>query len=218
MLSRFIGALAVLLLLEIARGGGAAQAAACTDSAGTRIWWSPETPIAGQPLRLLAVTESSGEATLARLRGKKSEPLTTVRRGGPPWSFSAQIEAPVAGAQRIELRRGGKVLACRTINVLARPDRDSARARRKAPDGVYWKSTRSWDRETENLYAAFVEMLFDAPLAESLSFRPLTPALRDPQRNFLINHRALGEDDARSKEALPAEPDCADLPYFVRAY
>ena len=217
MLSRFIAGLGVALAIVSFAGPRAARAA-CADSPGTRIWWSPESPVAGQPLRLLAVTESAGDAALARVRGKKSEPLTTVRRGGPPWSFSAVIEAPTAGAQRIELRRGGKVLACRSIEVQARLDKDKARARKKAPEGVYWKTTRSWDRETENLYAAFVEMLFDAPLAESLSFRPLTPALRDPQRNFLMNHLALGEDDPRSKEAVPAEPDCADLPYFVRAY
>ena len=53
-------------------------------------------------------------------------------------------------------------------------------------------------------------------MAESLSFRPLAPALRDPKRNFLYDHLALREDDPKNKEALPAEPDCADLPYFLR--
>ena len=83
---------------------------------------------------------------------------------------------------------------------------------------MYWKSTRRWDRSTENLFSAWVESLFDAPVSESLSFRPLAPALRDAKRNFLYDHLSLREDDPKNKEALPAEPDCADLPYFLRAY
>ena len=137
-----------------------------------------------------------------------------MRRGGPPYSFQAEIAAPGAGNQRIELRRGDKLLACRTIAV-----KKSAKDRSKRPaEGVYWKSTRRWDRATENLFSAWVEALFDAPVAESLSFRPLAPALRDPKRNFLYDHLSLREDDPKNKEALPAEPDCADLPYFLRAY
>jgi hypothetical protein len=212
MLSRFIGTLAAVTGLGLA--AEAALAAPCSDGADARIWWSPEVPLAGQPLRLMAVTDASGDLALARVRGKKAEPLPTIRRGGPPWSFAAEIVAPAAGPQRIELRRGDKILACRVVEVLART---AARPRRKA-EGGYWKSTRAWDRATEDLYAAFVETLFDAPVAEALSFRPLTPALRDPRRNFLFNHLALGEDDAKNREALPAEPDCADLPYFVRSY
>ena len=37
--------------------------------------------------------------------------------------------------------------------------------------------------------------------------------LRDPGRNFLHNYLGAGEDSR-----LPATPDCADLPYFLRAY
>ncbi|HEY0713150.1 MAG TPA: hypothetical protein VGF45_10780, partial [Polyangia bacterium] len=87
---------------------------------------------------------------------------------------------------------------------------------RRALEPVFWKSTRAWDRHTEGLYAAFVEALFDAPASESLSFRPLAPALRDPQRTFLHDHLGLGEDDPKRPTAVPAEPDCADLPYFLR--
>jgi hypothetical protein len=200
----------MLTLPLVAVGASAARAAACEEPADTRIWWSPLEPVAGEPLRLLAVSESSGEATLAR--GKQA--LPTVRRGGPPYSFQAEIASPSAGNLRVELRRGEKLLACRTIAV-----KKSAKDRSKRPaEGVYWKSTRRWDRSTENLFSAWVESLFDAPVSESLSFRPLAPALRDAKRNFLYDHLSLREDDNKNKEALPAEPDCADLPYFLRAY
>jgi len=200
----------MLTLPLVAVGASAARAAACEEPADTRIWWSPLEPVAGEPLRLLAVSESPGEATLAR--GKQA--LPTVRRGGPPYSFQAEIASPSAGNLRVELRRGEKLLACRTIAV-----KKSAKDRSKRPaEGVYWKSTRRWDRSTENLFSAWVESLFDAPVSESLSFRPLAPALRDAKRNFLYDHLSLREDDNKNKEALPAEPDCADLPYFLRAY
>ena len=69
----------------------------------------------------------------------------------------------------------------------------------------------------EALYAAWIEHLFDAPLEEELSFPSLEPVLRDPARNFLHDHLGLGEDDP-ARRAIAATPDCADLPYLLRAY
>ncbi|NLP12180.1 hypothetical protein GX408_17410, partial [bacterium] len=36
--------------------------------------------------------------------------------------------------------------------------------------------------------------------------------------NFLHNHLGLNEDDAQAKPALIMEPDCADNPFYLRAY
>ena len=69
----------------------------------------------------------------------------------------------------------------------------------------------------EALYAAWIEHLFAAPIEDELSFPSLEPVLRDPARNFLHDHLRLGEDDP-SGRALAATPDCADLPYLLRAY
>ena len=38
--------------------------------------------------------------------------------------------------------------------------------------------------------------------------------LRDRSRNYLFNHLGLGEDEIK----MVLRPDCADLPYFLRAY
>jgi hypothetical protein len=73
--------------------------------------------------------------------------------------------------------------------------------------------TGKWDLATESLYSTWIEHLFDAPPQSSLSFPSLAPLLRDPARNFLHDFLREGED-----RRLPAEPDCADLPYFLRAY
>ena len=68
--------------------------------------------------------------------------------------------------------------------------------------------------ELRNLYSAWIEKLFDAPLDAAPSWPALHEVLRDQSRNFLFNHLGLGED----KMGLIIRPDCADLPYFLRAY
>jgi hypothetical protein len=75
------------------------------------------------------------------------------------------------------------------------------------------RGSGEWDQSTQALYAAWVEHLFDAPPDDSLSFPSLEPVLRDPRRNFLHDYLSRGEDSQ-----FPAEPDCADFPYFLRAY
>ena len=83
--------------------------------------------------------------------------------------------------------------------------------------GNVWPTAHDWDRRYENLYSAWIATLFDAPVDQSLDFRPLHQALRDPARNFLYGYLGLREDDPKNKAAIAATPDCADLPYFLRA-
>jgi hypothetical protein len=132
-----------------------------------------------------------------------------VRRGTAPVSLSAEIAAPKAGKLRVTWTRG----ACREVEVAARATKAP-----KAESKVVWASTRAWDRRAEDLYAAWIERLFDAPADRSVDFRPLHQALRDPARNFLYGYLSLSEDDPKNKAAIPATPDCADLPYYLRAY
>src|SRR5205823_2195929 len=105
----------------------------------------------------------------------------------------------------VEVVRGGRRVACRTVEVA--PRGMHAPARPAAPGGGVWASTRAWDRTTENFYSAYVESLFDAPVTDSLGFRPLAQALRDPKRNWLYDFLGLGEDDPKAKTALIAAPD-----------
>jgi hypothetical protein len=83
-----------------------------------------------------------------------------------------------------------------------------------AAEGSLWPLHNTWNRATENLYSAWIEKLFDAPLGAEPSWRALHEVLRDRTRNFLFNHLGLGEDQM----GLIIRPDCADLPYFLRAY
>ncbi len=215
MLRAQAGIIAGGLVLLVAAGlVHARDAGPCGDSPAVQIWVSPETPMAGEPVRLVAVAEDAGLDGLT-VRGPAGVVAATpVLRGGPPWSAVAMLDKPVAGRFQVQALRGGRVVACQTVTVAKR---GSERPQR-ALGPKFWPTTRPWDRATENLYAVFVEALFDAPAGETLSFPSLAPALRDPRRNLLWGHLGLREDDPKTREVPPAEPDCADLPYYLRAH
>jgi hypothetical protein len=192
-----------LLQPALAREGFDAPAATrCADSGKAAIWTSPLQAVPGESLKIMAVlTDGPAESLVAIDPDGGSVPLDATPRGGPPWSLAADFDPPRGGSYRIEVRRGGTAVACRTVAV------------GRAAEGSDEPAVNGWDTTAEAFYAAWIETLFDAPVEENLSFPSLEPVIRDPRRNFLYNH--FGErEDAR----LPANPDCADLPYFLRAY
>jgi hypothetical protein len=206
---------AIAPLLLIAAAAAPAHEGDCHERPDVAVWTSPESPIVGAPLRILVVSEAqkTGEVAITG-PGKKAIAVNTVRRGGPPFSFYAEVPEPAAGVHRIELRADGHLLGCKTVTVSARGKAPHARSQGSA----VWQNTRVWDRTTENLYSAWIEAMFDAPAEESLSFPSLAPVIRDPKRNFFWGYLGLREDDPKNKAIPAAEPDCADLPYYLRAY
>jgi hypothetical protein len=64
----------------------------------------------------------------------------------------------------------------------------------------------------EQLFAPTVEGQREAPPEES-TWPNLSVLVRDPARNLLHDHFGSHEDDR-----IRLRPDCADLPYFLRAY
>jgi hypothetical protein len=197
-----------------AKGAASAAPAACTDSDDKALWWSPIAAKAGGTIKLLAVGEEDGAGELSAVDPAGARhALTVVRHPGLPGSVSAEFAAPHAGNYRVTWTRGDKTLACRVINVAAFDIADHGK-----PNKVVWPAVHAWDRRYENFFSAWIDVLFDAPPDASLDFRPLHQALRDPKRNFLANFLGLREDDPKNKAAIPATPDCADLPYFLRAY
>ena len=68
------------------------------------------------------------------------------------------------------------------------PTSRRGRARRA---GSIWPLRNTWNRATENLYSAWIEKLFDAPLDAEPSWPALHEVLRDRSRNFLFNHLGL---------------------------
>jgi len=167
---------------------------------------SPEAPVPGEPLRVVAVSERPVEAALAVLAPDGRQlGQTRARRGGPPYWWYLEVTTGTPGTHRACFGEDGP---CEDVRVGDRL--------RPAPSGEgVWPVRRAWDRATEALYSAWVEKLFDDPLDAEPSWRALHEVTRHPERNFLHDHLGLGEDGARG---LRLEPDCADLPYFLRAY
>lgn len=83
--------------------------------------------------------------------------------------------------------------------------------------GAVWKTTRSWDGEMETLYSAWICALFQGS-DEQTSWPALHEVTQNKDRNFLYNYLAMEEDNPESKIKVIMEPDCADNPFFLRAY
>ncbi|APR87391.1 Hypothetical protein A7982_12740 [Minicystis rosea] len=187
--------------------------ATCVPIAGDRVAFfvSPRAPRAGVPVRLVAHSEQPIEGELSIVDASGAEIVgSRERHGGPPFFWVAELRAPVAGAYRAALRtRDG--LSCNEFTVAETAPRDDPRV------SSAWPVRAAWDRAAERLYSAWIERLFDAPTGADLTFPALHEVLRDPARNLLHDYLGRGEDDA-GPHALVIDPDCADLPYFLRAY
>lgn len=171
----------------------------CEETGETHIWVSPLNPKAHEPVKIMAVSTDGpvSELILIDNQGQRT-PLQFRRRGGPPWSLIATKEGFDQGDYRVETNLDGKSTACHVLSI------GGSGAKNKP---------KAWGLATEAFYAAWIEELFGAPPKENLSYSSLTPVLNNAERNFLHNHLGLNED-----KNLLLTPDCADLPYTLRAY
>lgn len=188
----------------------------CRTRRSFAVMQSPATPLAGQPVRLVVVAEREASGGRLRVWGPGGEqPATLMQRGGPPFWWLATIERPRVGRHRYVLvEPGGRVLACGRFRVLRR--KPTSPPSTQPVD--YWPNARHWNRVEENLYSAWIEKLFDAPPDQRPSWTPLHVVFHDPARNLLYNHLGFNEDGPEVSDAIVVQPDCADLPHFLRAY
>jgi hypothetical protein len=84
-------------------------------------------------------------------------------------------------------------------------------------NNVVWKTTHGWNSKTEVLYSIWINALFQG-CDEQSSWEALHEVTRNKERNFLYNYLSMGEDDTEAKNSVIMEPDCADNPFFLRAY
>lgn len=167
-------------------------------------------------MRILVVSEDPREGQIQISQaGQTTHSLDTSKRGGPPWSFAAELRPESASNLRVEFVSKQGTLACRKIPIAARGHAEPP----ARPEGSgAWKATREWDRNTDNFFSAWIERMFDAPADATLAYPSLAPVLHDPTRNFLWGYLGLREDDPKNRDIPRAVPDCADLPYYLRAY
>jgi hypothetical protein len=186
----------------------------CAGAAEVAVLSSPIAPWKGAPLRVVFAAEErlEGELSLIAPDGKEAA-KSREWHGGPPYFWLAEVTSPAVGTWHATLSRERAAKGCSTITREIAVRRNQPRAPRTTAGSV-WPLRDTWNRGTENLYSAWVEKLFDAPLDEELSWPALHEVLRDRSRNFLFNYLGLREDE----KGLIIRPDCADLPYFLRAY
>jgi len=174
---------------------------------------SPMAPWKGASLRVIFTAEKplDGELSLIAPDGQVAA-TSRDRHGGPPYYWFAEVRTPQPGAWQAKLVREGASAECQT----AIRDIDVKAKQPAGPRGgkAVWPVKEIWNRETENLYSAWIEKLFDAPLDDAPSWKALHVVLRDSDRNVLFDYLGLRED----QKNLVIQPDCADLPYFLRAY
>jgi hypothetical protein len=186
----------------------------CEDTAELAVLTSPIAPWKGAPLRVVFAVEGPLEGELSLIAPDGSVAVKSrERHGGPPYFWFAEVASPAVGPWHATLAREGAPAECSTITreiAVGGTQPPSPRA----TSGSVWPLRDTWNRQTENLYSAWIEKLFDAPLDAAPSWPALHEVLRDRSRNFLFNHLGLGEDEKK----LIIQPDCADLPYFLRAY
>jgi hypothetical protein len=186
----------------------------CKDELGLAMLASPMAAWKGAPLRVIFATEKKldGELSLIAPDGKVAV-TSRDRQGGPPYFWTAEIASPAPGNWQAKLIREGATPECSSITreiVVQKKEPPRQRAKGK---GV-WPVTAQWDRAAENLYSAWIEELFEAPLDEQPSWKAMHDVLHDRSRNVLFNHLGLKEDE----KGFVIQPDCADVPYFLRAY
>lgn len=221
-----------------APAAAAAAADVCEPGDGSvRIFVTPRAPAMDRPLRVVATTRDDVKGLLVvRDDLGKSIGHAAERRGSspyfwvfdlpepPPGTLRARVEPPPAadGAPPPVPSAGvpsagvppwaDPKVSCAQVTVAAA----SAPPPRTFSPYV-WTPAAEWTRAAEDLFSAWIEALFDAPLEDSLTWPVLHDVLRDPKRNFLHDHLGRGEDGG-GKKGISIDPDCADLPYFLRAY
>jgi len=173
---------------------------ACEETSGTQIWISPSDPKPDEKIRIMTVSTDGPVEKLALIGG--NEHLVTLQsrqRGGPPWSMTGELKGLKKGRYRIAAGRDEKMIACQSLVI---SESDTVQERQQ-----------HWNLATEAFYSAWIEELFGAPHNEKINFSSLEPILSNPERNFLYNYLSRNED-----QRLILTPDCADLPYILRAY
>ena len=171
----------------------------------------PKNPQPGEPFRLLATGGSNIRKARIVLQTPAGEINPTMSETGeelPCWRLD-HFGAANAGAYQATLMIDGNKSAQLSFVI--------GEGKPTSAPGAIWKTTRSWDEATETLYSAWVNALFRGSDEQS-SWKALHEVTQQQQKNLLYNYLSLDEDNPGAKVRVLMEPDCADNPFFLRAY
>ncbi len=171
----------------------------------------PRYPKPGESFRIMST--GGGNIRKAKILAKgpagTAEVLKTkIGEGSPQWRIDDFSGAP-AGKYKAELTGRNKVIASLEFEIS--PGKETIQ------EGKVWKSLRGWDISTEAIYSAWISALFSG-CDEQASWSALHEVTQIPDQNFLYNYLSLDEDDPKGKTRVIMQPDCADNPFYLRAY
>ena len=200
-------------LLFVCLPGAAVQGMASDGGPrGLGILVSPRAVRPGDTVRVLAVSETPIDRGRILVQGPSSGMAVSAERtgGGPPFWWKAEFQAGAPGSYSISLGRRKEPIVSRRIEVGAGAGSGPGPVKAGEPPA-------QWDLLTENFYSAWLEALFSND-DERSSWKALHDVIRDPGNNVLYDRLGRGEDDPAGAGPVIMEPDCADAPYFLRAY
>jgi hypothetical protein len=172
---------------------------------------SPKNPQPGQVFRVLAV----GGKNIRKAKIEVSSPTGSIESGksrsgdGLPFWRIDEFKAASAGKYRVTLQTGNTTATDLEFTVTDKPAHPFSQS--------VWITEQGWNSKTEALYSAWINALF-YDTDERSSWNALDKVTQNKDWNFLYNYLSLGEDDPAGKNKVLMQPDCADNPFFLRAY
>jgi len=171
----------------------------------------PKNPLPGGNFRIVATGGKylrKAEIQISGPAGDLKSVRTITGEELPYWRID-EFAGAAAGNYRVTLIEGNKEVS--NLAFVISPGKETRST------GQVWKTERGWDSGTETLYSAWVNALF-RDSGEDASWTSLNEVTQNQGNNFLYNHLSLGEDDPAGKVRVIMQPDCADNPFFLRAY
>lgn len=170
---------------------------------------SPENPRPGQMFRVLA----TGGKDIRKAEINVNSPSGAIKseksRNGDGLPYWQIVEFKAGSEGKYHVSIDGNTAISLDFHVTAKPSQSSS--------NTVWNTKQGWTSKTEALYSAWINALFQDS-GESASWKTLNETTENKENNFLYNHLSLGEDDASGKTKVLMEPDCADNPFYLRAY
>lgn len=171
----------------------------------------PENPEPGEPFRILATGGEKIRKARITVIGPSGSLKSHESKNGeemPFWRIDDFTGSP-AGKYKVSLIENNKPVYELEFEISGRKVVSQV--------GKVWKTIRGWDSATEAIYSAWINALFYG-CDEQASWSALHEVTQDPKQNFLYNYLSLGEDNPDGKNRVIMQPDCADNPFFLRAY
>ncbi len=180
------------------------------SQATTAMLLSPKYPKPGEQFRVMAVGSKkirNAKIKLMSPTGPIEAEKTRSGEGLPYWQI-ASFQAGAEGAYHLTVQ-DGNTESNLDFTVTGKPDISASNS--------VWKTEKGWDAASEALFSAWINALFQGA-DERASWTALHEVTQNRATNFLHNHLSLNEDDENEKNRVLMQPDCADNPFYFRAY